>query len=208
MCAQLGKHHWSSFSPFCNPSWNLSRLKFATVLSSCRIPVTQYLPLFEEENNAFIWPNAVTATADARNPAAYLTIISWWKKGNSRSQLRSSALISSSFVILSLSLSNDLKLRQNLICSDVSYIVLQIKEKLHNYFIIKLTNYSRQHPSLEQVCRLLPLLFCRQWLLVLSKCTRWRWVKKMWVYCSQWVPICGKKSSYLIERIYECCLPE
>lgn len=139
LCAQLGKHHWSSFIPLCNPSWNLSRLNFATVLSSCRIPVTQYLPLFEEENNAFIWPNAVTATADARNPAAYLTIISWWKKGNSRSQLRSSARISSSFDILSLSLSNDLKLRQNLICSDVSYIVLQMKEKLLNLFCSPIT---------------------------------------------------------------------
>ena len=66
------------------------------------------------ENNDLSWLQAVTATADATNPAKYLTISSWWKKGNSLSQFRSSARISSSLDILSLSLSKDLTLRQNL----------------------------------------------------------------------------------------------
>lgn len=68
------------------------------------------------ENNDRSCPHAATATADAKNPAAYLTISSWWKKGNSLSQFRSSARISSSLDILSLSRSSDLTLRQNLRC--------------------------------------------------------------------------------------------
>lgn len=38
--------------------------------------IAQYLLLFEEENNDLTCPNAATATADAKNPAAYLTISS------------------------------------------------------------------------------------------------------------------------------------
>ena len=68
------------------------------------------------ENKDLSCPQAATATADAKKPAKYLTTISWWKYGNSLSQFRSSALISNSFDILSLSRSRDLILRQNLYC--------------------------------------------------------------------------------------------
>ena len=45
----------------------------------------------------------------------------------------------------------------------------RVADKRKTTQFILLTNYSRRHPSLEQVCRLLPLLFCQQWLLVLSE---------------------------------------
>jgi len=75
-----------------------------------------YLPL-RGKRSPRILSHAITVTADAKIPAAYLTMSSWWKYGNSSSHLLRSARISNSFDILSLSLSNDRKLRINQLLS-------------------------------------------------------------------------------------------
>lgn len=71
--------------------------------------------LFLGTNSALNLSNRNTAKDEAMNPTAYLTISSWWKYGNSLSQLRNSWRISNSFEILSESLSNDRIFLMNLV---------------------------------------------------------------------------------------------
>jgi len=110
---------------------------------------------FVLENNDLSCPHAATATADAKNPAKYRIINSWWKYGNSLSQFRKSARISNSLDILSLSLSRDRILRQNLFDGRQG---MWIEELVHPCYIIEMPATKGErcnltsclHPPLDQ----------------------------------------------------------
>ena len=101
-------HDWNVLT-----TCTIVRTILSTLIHSSDSIIPFYL-FFVLENNDLRCPQAATAIADAKNPAKYRMINSWWKNGNSLSQFRNSARMSNSLEILSLSLSRDRTLRQNL----------------------------------------------------------------------------------------------